>query len=225
MIRCLVFDFDGVLVQSDGLKIDAYFRAFKCSNDRARNIIRGIVNRSEAATRYEVIGQIVREMQKAGLLPDDETEIHMAKIIERYNQITEEAVARCEDVAGASSVLEGFVDRLPMYINSATPTAPLKRIVAARRWTSYFRDVLGADHSKADNLAYILRQEGLSPAAVLFVGDSPNDQRAANDVGVHFVGIQSETGGIGKSTCHTVLPDLKGLSDYIISSDFARIDS
>ena len=66
---------------------------------------------------------------------------------------------------GATETLDELSDKgLLLFINSATPVEPLRRILQLRNWTHFFREVYGVEASKAENLEEIALTTKTKPA-------------------------------------------------------------
>jgi phosphoglycolate phosphatase-like HAD superfamily hydrolase len=188
VIRCLVLDFDGVLVDSNAAKRGAYFDIF-ATVPGATPIVAEVLRTHRFANRYEVIGVVLRRCAED---PGTDERAEVARYAERYNEICEEYAATCAEIDGASACLRVWADRYPLYVNSATPEEPLRRIVGRRGWQPLFRDVFGGPATKAGNLRRAWRDAGVGAGDVLFVGDREGDRRAAAECGCHFIGLQDE---------------------------------
>lgn len=189
VVRCIVFDFDGVLVDSNTIKRNAYFHIF-VPLLTTRPVVEAILEANKNGDRYENIERILHGLVTSGSLNTDDV---LGELIEsyaeQYNRICEESVATCREIAGASACLTQLARRYALYVNSATPEGPLRRIVQRRGWQEHFRDVLGHPSTKANNLALILDREKVSGREVVFVGDSQQDLDAALHCGCRFVGL------------------------------------
>ena len=186
MIRCLVLDFDGVLVDSNAVKHHAYFDVF-APVPGAAAIVAEVLRTHRFGNRYDVIGAVLRRL---GEIRGTDEGAAVARYAERYNEICEEHAATCAEIDGASACLRRWADRTPLYVNSATPEAPLRRIVARRAWQGLFRGVFGGPATKVDNLERAWRDAGVDAAEALFVGDREADRRAAAACGCPFIGFQ-----------------------------------
>lgn len=185
LIRCVVFDFDGTLVESNPVKRDTYYEIFSGVEGSAAVLERVLLENPEA-NRYGVIG-----LARAALQGGDETALPSAEELAlEYGRICEDRVSTCAAVPGAVAALESLQGDFPLFIDSATPEEPLRRIVARRGWTSFFRDILGGPASKAENLQAIADRVGVLPDALLLVGDGPPDLRAATEFGCAFAGFE-----------------------------------
>ena len=78
------------------------------------------------------------------------------------------------------------------YLVSATPQEELNIIIKERKLDVYFKKVYGAPINKIDILKQIMVSEKALVDEMLFIGDSPEDQNAAESLGIHFIGRQSD---------------------------------
>ncbi|MBN1676645.1 MAG: HAD family hydrolase [Kiritimatiellae bacterium] len=214
MITCVVFDFDGVLVDSNRIKRDAYFEVFGAFGD-VRDLVLAGLSEEPAADRYAVIRLILAKLRASGLRSADASDARdLQSCVQRYGQICEEATIRCPEVPGASSCLRNLAGRYTLYVNSGTPTSALRTVIRARSWERFFEDVLGSPGSKAGNLGHIVRREAAEPDTVLFVGDRQHDLAAACACGCHFVGVRNPDNDFGTEDVLCV-DDLHGLERLI----------
>ena len=191
-LKCVVFDFDGVLVDSNEAKCRAYFKVFDELGSQGATLVYRVLASGGERNRYGILRQIVREGRLAGLFNGTSAEDTLVSDYARhYNDICEEHAATCAEVLGAGRVLVHLTQRYPLYINSSTPDRPLVRIVSRRGWDGLFRGVYGSNHRKVENLARALRSEGVMPPEAVFVGDSEVDRSAAACTGLEFIGIRN----------------------------------
>ncbi len=189
-VRCLVFDFDGVLVDSNAVKREAYFEALRPVG-APPSLVEKVVNDNRDGDRYVVIREVIRRLPGGGGA-GEVAERRVEECADRYNAICEEFTTTCREMEGASGMLARLSARYALYVNSATPEVPLRRVVERRGWRAYFRDVLGRPRTKAENLRDIIAREGLTPTEVVMIGDSAADLDAARACGCAFVGLRGD---------------------------------
>jgi len=188
-VRCLVFDFDGVLVDSNAVKREAYFEALRPVG-APPSLVEKILSDNRHGDRYVVIREVIRKLPGGAV--GEVAERRVEECADRYNAICEEFTATCREMAGASDTLRRLSARYALYVNSATPEGPLRRVVERRGWGAYFRDVLGRPRTKAENLREIIAREGLQPTEVVMIGDGAVDLDAARACGCAFVGLRGD---------------------------------
>ena len=189
MIRCVAFDFDGTLADSNWIKRDAWYEVFGrigCSQEK----ISALLSALPTADRFELIDEGLNRLASAGRLPPGDARVRLAaELAQAYNDICETGQATCPEMPGAAAMLAALADRLPLYVNSATPEEPLRRIIGRRGWERYFRGVHGRPREKAEILRDILAREDLSPMEIAMVGDGPADLQGAQEIGCPFFAV------------------------------------
>jgi phosphoglycolate phosphatase-like HAD superfamily hydrolase len=209
-IRCVVFDFDGTLVQSNAIKRRAYFEAASALGD-IDAIVTAVLAEC-AGDRGQNLAEIARRAQVAGVEIDTPVEA----LVAAYTRYCEEKISICPEVAGADFALRGLARRgLPLFVNSATPTDPLRVLIERRGWTSHFRGIFGAPQGKIDNLRATATHCGVAPAEILMVGDGEDDRTAARAFGCAFAGVVLDEPRFD-GEADLVLSDLSGLPDFVV---------
>jgi phosphoglycolate phosphatase-like HAD superfamily hydrolase len=186
-IRCIAFDFDGTLADSNAIKRDTFFQIFREWSGSAA-VIEDVLDNNPKLDRYGVIPLIrdtlARREGERALPPASE-------FVDAYGESSERRVSACPSIPGAVEALEALNGHYPLYIDSATPQGALVRVVERRGWKHFFRDVLGRPTDKADNLRIIADREKLAPSEILMIGDGPPDVRAAAQFECPFQGFQA----------------------------------
>lgn len=178
--RAVVLDFDGVVLESNEIKTEAFGLLFPaCADDAVR-----IHLEDQGVSRYEKFRRIYREVLGR---PLDEAEVE--RLDRRFSGLVRERVLACAFVPGAERFLAERHARCLLFVASATPQAELREIVAARGLRRYFRGVYGSPAAKREILAGILAAEALAPGEAVFVGDAAADRESAGAAGVPFVGV------------------------------------
>src|SRR3989339_1196405 len=127
MIKVIIFDFDGVLVESVDIKTEAFRQLFK---DHGKAVEDAVVRYHELNTgvprreKFRYIYQSILE-QKA----DEAVLNHMCS---EFGGLVKKKVTAAPYVHGAASFLEDNVSRYTMFIASAAPQAELEEIISER---------------------------------------------------------------------------------------------
>jgi phosphoglycolate phosphatase len=186
-LACVVFDFDGVLVQSNAIKRAAYDHALRALPLSSTTIADCLASPPEG-DRAEIIDAIVRTLK----LPAEEHATVVSRAVKAYGEHCDALVPECAETDHASKTLAQLAARYPLYVNSATPEGTLRSYIERRGWSALFRGVYGRPHTKVEIFAKIARAEGIDPERILFVGDRRSDRDAARAAGCHFVGVRSD---------------------------------
>ena len=182
MIKLIIFDFDGVLVESVQVKTSAFKQLFSEYPDALFEIITYHENNG-GISRFEKISYIYREILKQDL----SVAMHES-LCQRFSALVLQGVISAPPVPGAEEFLHFCQQRVPLVILSGTPEDELQTIVSARGWNEFFEDVYGSPTTKIEHLTTICIKHEVQPQEALYVGDARTDYEAARAVGVQFIG-------------------------------------
>jgi phosphoglycolate phosphatase-like HAD superfamily hydrolase len=187
-IQVLVFDFDGVIVESNAVKTEVFSDIFK-----------GYPGFYEVMMDYHLKNISSSRVDKfrylAGLLKLEDPALFMDEILKKFSHTVKKRVISAPLVDGAQSLLAKYFKEMPIYLASVTPEEELKDILVQKNIECYFKGVYGCPPwKKSDALSDIANLENVDVSSMLLIGDSSGDQRAAKIAGVNFVGRDSGLG-------------------------------
>lgn len=187
-IKVIVFDFDGVLVESNEIKHQAFKKVFSRYLEYEQKLWDYHFDHP-AVPRLEKFKYVVKNIIG---LDGESAKKEVELLLKDFEELVDQAVINCEYVVGAEEFLNFFVDKIPMYIASATPKDSLLKILQARGLDVFFKKSYGAPINKAKVLNEIICAESVEASDVLFIGDSPTDLSAALEAGTLFYGRMSD---------------------------------
>lgn len=179
----IVFDFDGVLVESVDIKTRAFAELYRPYGEA---IVSQVVDYHLAhggVSRYEKFHYFHEKLLNTPL-PSEKEE----QLAENFSQLVMEAVVKAPWVTGAKDFLIAWHDRIPLFVASGTPEEELKQIIARRGMSQFFRAVRGAPTTKGQILSEIIKASGYDAGRILMVGDAMSDYEGAEFVGAAFLG-------------------------------------
>jgi phosphoglycolate phosphatase-like HAD superfamily hydrolase len=185
-MRAVVLDFDGVIVESNGIKTEAFREVFRRFPEHGARMMT-FHEEHISLSRVQKFRYLVEELLGR---PGDETLVE--ELARDFSWRVLEEVVRCPLVPGAMEFLGDLAPRLPVYLASITPEPELEEILERRGLRQYFRAVFGyPPRAKAEAVEIALSVAGGDRDAVVLVGDSPGDLRVAREFGIQFVGRDS----------------------------------
>ena len=182
-LKCLVFDCDGVILDSVPTKTRAFARLAEPYGAEARDRFVMYHATHGGVSRYRKFAWFFQEV-----LGREITEEESRAWGERFAEYALDEVKRCPLIEGIERTLKHWHGTLPMCVCSGTPTEELVQVLTLRNLAPYFDLILGSPPAKAEVLANIVRQMQMDPADVLMVGDASTDRDAAEKVGTQFYG-------------------------------------
>jgi len=182
MLKCVVFDFDGVIVESCDVKTQAFRDLFREYPEHQEAIVKLHLDNG-GMPRFDKFRIIYREFLKKPL-----SEAEFQELGSRFSELVFDSVVQCPFVRGAREFLERIHGQLDLYVASGTPHDELRQIVRRRGLEPFFRDAYGSPDSKVTILYRIMREQELRPQEMVMIGDAFGDFQSAQEVAAHFIG-------------------------------------
>jgi len=208
MIKAVIFDVDGVLIESAHIKTRAFELLFADYPDRVGEIV-DYHNKNAGLSRYVKFRYFYEKVLGQELSPAKEAELG-----EGFSQIVLEQVLRAPLVPGAIEFMNRNKERYYFFIASGTPEGELQDIIARRKLSHFFQEIHGSPRQKEEIIEDILNRYSLKAKDTVFVGDAESDRSAAEKVGVHFVARVSP-GNHQLQECRWKANDLIGLDTVL----------
>lgn len=180
-LEAIVFDFDGVILESAALKGDAFLELFSDHPEHLEAITAHHLA-NLGVSRFEKFDWIYRNLFQQPLPESNRQELGR-----RYSDIVFTRTVGSPFVPGASELLEHLVGRVPLFVASATPQTELEAVVRKRELGRFFVGVHGSPPRKEKLLTEIVRHGGFKSECVLMIGDGVSDLEAARHAGCLFV--------------------------------------
>lgn len=205
----IVFDFDGTICDSAGIKDEAYRMLYlEEEGEEFADAVQAYHLANAGVSRFDKIAHIERTMLGRPCPPE-----RLAEVAARFGAIVEDQVVAAPMIAGAGPFLEQHAGEAVFTVASATPTDELRRIVRRRGIEGHFAAVDGSPDSKAAIIRRHLGQFDVDAADALMVGDQMSDYRAAVEAGVGFIGVGREAPML-EATLATI-DDLRALTTAV----------
>ena len=202
----LVFDFDGVILDSASLKREAFAALYDEYPTAQREAIKAYLGRRGGQPREVKFRHI-----ESHILGRDVRAADIDALCARFKAVVAARIQVAPAIAGAVEFLSRWHGRLPLYLLSATPGHELREIVEQRDLARYFEAVIGAPPDKVTGMRNLLERYRHPATHTVMIGDSYNDYRTARGNGTHFVGICAERGASPFPDDVVTASDLHGL--------------
>jgi phosphoglycolate phosphatase len=187
-ISAVVFDFDGTLVDSNGLKRQGYFDVVAEHEDGSARMHQ--VLESVLGDRRAILSAYAESCARA-CVPCTGVD----NLVQRYSDLVDASVARAPEIAGATALIGRLRGAgCHVYLSSATPLINLEAILIRRGWDTWFTGVYGYPSQKPHTLSRIQADLGLATQHMAVVGDGNDDRESAQQLGCAFFPVGEARG-------------------------------
>ena len=206
----LIFDFDGVLVESNEIRFDGFRLLFKNypQDQVERLVLYAKIN--GGLSRYEKIKYFFKQIRNEPIRDDN-----VQLLAKQYSELVKQKVIDAEPVKGSLEFLSNHKKNYDFAVVSGSDQEELRDVCKAREIDHFFLEILGSPASKESNIALLLTKMGWGRKSCLFIGDSINDFDAARANGIDFIGRNSNLINWGLTGNLTVVDDLSELHLYL----------
>jgi HAD superfamily hydrolase (TIGR01549 family) len=213
-IRVIVLDFDGVVVESNQIKHQAFSELFSRYPAFYEEIM-----------KYQRAHNSVGRHQKFRYIMETIMHIPFSQVLAdewamQYAAMTRSKIISCPFVPGVPEFLARFQKYYPLFLASATPLDELEIIVRDRDLSPFFTGIYGAPVKKPEIFSRIAQKSDLLPGEILFIGDSREDYLAAQEYGCHFIARISDYSFNEENTVR--FHDLYEIKTYIVNCLMTR---
>lgn len=208
MIKMIIFDFDGVLVDSAHIKTDAFRKLFSYWPAHVDEMVAYHI-KNMGISRYVKFKHFYETMLKQPY-----TDEIGSQLSSRFSLLALDEIKRAPLVAGTQEFLKTHQWQYRYFIASGTPQEELEDIVDSQNLTQFFSGIFGSPVTKTQIIKNILAEYSLKKSECVFVGDAESDRNAAQETEIRFVlRITGENRDIAEQTQYKIadLAQLDGI--------------
>jgi len=206
MIKLVVFDFDGVLVDSNEAWADIYSRAAKATG------LKKDVAYDDIKEHY---GKPYIDVLRAAYPEVTNDESTVERMYSNFIDLasSEDFGSSFKLIKGARKTLDELKGRFTLAVGSGNTKRMLEKFLKKFRLADYFRFIVTIDDVKKgkpspDMLIKAIRHFNVKPEEAVYVGDAASDVLAAKRAGMRSVAVL--TGALGKEEA------VKLKADYVV---------
>jgi len=187
--KTIVFDCDGVLLNSNKTKVQAYYDVAKRMGGTDAQA-QAFVDYHIAQGSFPRNGKIKYYLEH--IVQQPETPALMQQYLDTFDQILDESLMDCELAAGLFTLKEQTKGARWMVLSGGDQVG-LRQIFERRQLTQYFEcGIFGGPEIKENVLARE-KANGNIEFPALFIGDSKYDHQASTGAGLDFIFLSNWT--------------------------------
>ena len=206
----LIFDFDGVLVESNEIRFEGFQLLFRDFPTHQVEKLVQFARLNGGLSRYEKIRYFFEKILNEPISADN-----IKALAKQYSELVKQKVIDAEPVKGSLEFLSNYKNNYDFAVVSGSDQEELRDVCKDREIDHFFLEILGSPASKESTIALLLSKMGWGRKSCLFIGDSINDFDAARANGIDFIGRNSNLINWGLMGNLTVVEDLSELHLYL----------
>ena len=209
--KSLIFDCDGVVLNSNQAKTNAFRKVFEKYNKNAVDEFIEYHRRNGGVSRYIKIENFLKNILPKYYKNRESNEDELSMLLKSYSNKCKESLLKCEITKDLSS-LRKITGNIPWLIISGGDQFELREVFNKKGLTSLFNGgIFGSPEKKID----IIKREitnGIIQFPALMLGDSKLDHIAAKSNNIDFLFVYKWT-------------DFESYNDYCICNSINTIES
>ena len=210
MIKAIIFDFDGVIVESVDIKTKAFARLFEHEGGVVVEKVVDYHLKNGGVSRFDKFRYYYKEILKRPL-----SDQQFEELCSGFSELVMEEVVKAPYVKGSKEILDNYFRICQCFVATGTPQEEIDEIIIQRGMFPYFKGVYGAPKKKYVIVREILDSYGIKPEEVIYVGDAMSDYQAASENSVRFIARIHDNESIFKGIECTKIMDLTDLGRII----------
>ena len=206
MYDIIVFDCDGVLLNSNSLKTSAFRETIQ--SDSSENIQKFIQYHKDngGLSRYKKFEFYHKNIAKNYTMKNLENSLAI------YAKLVKQKLLSCDMIEGVENLLKELkANNIQCVVNTGSDEEELKNIFLKRNLQQYFDNILGSPNTKYENMDKL----NLKNKTVLYFGDSKIDMEVSKFYNCDFIyvsGVSEWKGALDEITKY----------NYQVIEDFSK---
>ena len=194
-MKAIIFDFDGVILNSVNVKTEAFKELYKQYGSAVVEKVEKYHLENGGISRFEKFKFFHKNFLNIDLNSDE-----IDQMAKEFSDLVFEKVCNSNFIPGAKEFLKYSYKNYLNFICTGTPQNEIIKILKRKSLSRFFRDVYGSPISKENIISKILKKYNLNKSDVLFIGDAMTDYNAAKLSGIKFIGIENNDTEFPNST-------------------------
>lgn len=182
MIEAIIFDFDGVILDTDNIKVEAFKKIYKPYGNKIAENVGNYHLKHGGVSRYEKFKYFHKKYLNKSISEKD-----IKKLDKIFSEYVLKHLPKAKFVKGVKNFIKKNYSTYKMFISSGTPLKELKKTVKMIKMDDYFEQIKGSPQSKPQHILKIIDKYNIFAQNIVFIGDAPKDKQAAEKTNINFI--------------------------------------
>ena len=182
----IIFDFDGVVVDSVSIKTKAFAELYKHHGDKIVQKVIKFHENNGGVSRYEKIRFFTEQY-----LNIEPNQIDIMNSAEKFSSLVVDEVIKAPYITGAFDYITKVSKDHKLFISTGTPQDEILKILEGRGISHFFTQVYGSPEAKTFHIDKIKNDYSFNSKDLTFFGDSSTDLEAASLKNVQFILVKN----------------------------------
>ena len=178
----IIFDFDGVIINSHKVKTLAFYNVFKAYGElyglKAKKFHLEHIGKS----RYFKFKYILKNILKSKV-----TKKKILNLDKEFDHFVQKRIKKMYPSHHLIRFLKNKNNLFNIYISTGTPQANIVKTLKEKKILKYFDKVYGSPKSKINHIKMIKKNDKKNDKKNIFIGDSFEDFKAAKNSNIEFI--------------------------------------
>ena len=181
----VVFDCDGVILDSNRLKTEAFVSALDDEPEQYVDKMIAYHKANGGISRYKKFRYYFEEIN-----PHKDANKKIEQAISRFAEIVYRGLMECNYIPGVLDFIEEVKKKeLHIFVVSGSDEEELREVFSKRGIDLLFSSIFGSPSTKSENMKKVTDVVGKQSKGIFF-GDSQSDMEVAEDYALDFVFVQ-----------------------------------
>ena len=207
-MKAIIFDFDGVILDSVNVKTLAFQELYSEYGLEVQRKVKNYHLLNGGISRFEKFKYFHKNF-----LGIDITESELNSLGDQFSNLVFDKVCSSKNIKGSLEFIEFASKNYLTFICTGTPQNEIESILEHIGIKKYFDKVYGSPKTKTTIVNNIILDYNLLNSELLFIGDAMTDYKAALDTNINFIGVKNEETVFPKNTI--LVQDLNDIKKYL----------
>ncbi len=185
-MKAIIFDFDGVILDSVNVKTNAFSEMYSKWGNKTQNAVIKHHLENGGVSRFEKFKIYHKKFLNINLSKNE-----ISELADDFSKLVFDGVCNSPFIPGAEEFLKIVKNNYSTFICTGTPQKEIEEILITKKLNKFFNSVHGSPDDKITIINFIMRTNSFEPKDVLFIGDAMTDYNASIATNINFIGVKN----------------------------------